>query len=72
MAIRNVYHDSEQLDLGKLRAEAIRHANGDSRNPGMKVIIHHHKYVDNCDGASDKHEYYEPGVTGGTDTGIRL
>lgn len=71
MTVRNMYYNPVLIDLSKMRADAIKISNGDDRNAPQKVVIHHHKFTENCDGAQGLHEVYEARGSG-TDTGIRL
>ncbi len=58
-APRNMYHVAGITDLEKIRAEAYRHAKGDSRWDPTDVTIHHHKYGEEC---IDKvHDFYPAG-----------
>jgi hypothetical protein len=56
---RHMYYiDDGTLDLQKMRDEASRSQQGDSRNPPSTVIIHFHRYGQPCDGF--RHEHYLP------------
>lgn len=65
-AERNMYHIAGLTDLEKIRAEAYRHAKGDSRWAPITVNIHHHKYGEVCDG--HQHEVFPAG--GGDESGV--
>jgi hypothetical protein len=47
------------IDYSKLKDDAIRLMKGDERNPATRVVIHHHKYGEPCNGQRN-HDIFDP------------
>jgi hypothetical protein len=57
---RNFYYgDPKQIDLSKLRTDAIRYSAGDSRTEPAPTTIHFHRHGVRCFGR--EHEDYKNG-----------
>jgi hypothetical protein len=55
--MRHMYHTAGLTDIDKQRKDAQALSNGDSRNAPTSVLIHHHKYTDECIGK--RHERFD-------------